>query len=188
MGLFSWMRRARQGVAPAGGPLSGLPIPGLLGGPARTAPAQRLPADVPAPLSTERLVGWLRDHGYSYFVDNDGDVGGLWRGRLFYFFCFGEHGEIFQVRGQWNRQFAIERLTEVLEICNAWNGDRLWPKAYVRVRDDGTVHVTCEVATDLEHGVTDDQLGQLVQCGLSSANVFFDELDDAYPDPASEAP
>ncbi|MBC7291000.1 MAG: YbjN domain-containing protein [Actinotalea sp.] len=161
---------------------------GLLGTPQRTAPAQRLGPDVPIPLAPTRLTDWFTAHGHTYFVDSDGDVGGLWRGRLFYFFCFGERSEILQVRGQWNREFAIERLTEVLEICNTWNTDRLWPKAYVRVRDDGMVHVTCEVATDLEHGVTDEQLGQLLLCGLSSASAFFDELDELYPDPAAEAP
>src|SRR3712207_7234969 len=60
-----------------------------------------------------------------------GDLGGLWRGRLFYFFMFGDRSEILQVRGQWNREASIERLEEVLEACNEWNADRIWPKAYV---------------------------------------------------------
>jgi hypothetical protein len=143
---------------------------------------------VPTPLTTQRLTRWFSDHGYTYFVDADGDVGGVWRGRLFYFFLFGERTEILQVRGQWNREFAIERLTEVLDVCNEWNADKIWPKTYVRVRDDGMVHATCEVATDLEHGVTDDQLGQLLHCGLTSASLFFDALDELYPDPAAAAP
>jgi hypothetical protein len=187
MGFFAWVRRSRAGVAPAPAP-SGRPLPGLLGLPSRTAPVQHDGPDVPAPLSPQRLVEWFTAEGHTYFVDSDGDVGGLWRGRLFYFFCFGEHGEILQVRGQWNREIALERLTEVLELCNDWNGERLWPKAYARVRDDGMVHLTCEVATDLEHGVTDDQLGQLLHCGLSSAALFFDELEAHYPDPAAVAP
>lgn len=191
MGLFSWVRRVRE-LSPVGRDAApaGRPLAGLLGAPSRQAPAQR-PAvgdDIPSPLTRERLGAWFARHGYTYFVDNDGDVGGLWRGRLFYFFLFGERAEILQIRGQWNREFAIERLTEVLEVCNAWNADRIWPKTYVRVRDDGMVHVTCEVATDLEHGVTDAQLGQLLECGLSSASVFFDQLEDRYPDPAAAAP
>lgn len=195
MGFFSWVRRVREvapavrdTLAPPGG-RAGPPIPGLLGGPARRPPAQRpAPADVPAPLTTDRLKAWFTGHGYTYFVDDDGDVGGVWRGRLFYFFLFGEHHEILQVRGQWNREFAIERLTEVLEVCNEWNAERVWPKAYVRVRDDGMVHANCEVSTDLEHGVNDAQLGQLLQCGLSAASVFLDALDDLYPDPAASPP
>ena len=150
--------------------------------------ASPYPDDVPSPLTIARIVAWFEANQFSYFVDNDGDIGGLWRGRLFYFFLFGDQSEILQVRGQWNREVAIERLEAVLEACNEWNADRIWPKAYVRVRDNGMVHVIAEVATDLEHGVTDAQLGQLLNCGLSTANVMFDTLDGLYPDPAAVAP
>ena len=88
------------------------------------------------------------------------------------------------MRGQWHREVAIERLEEVLDVCNEWNADRIWPKAYVRVRDNGLVHVVSEVATDLEHGATDAQLSQMLFCGLSTGSMFFDALDERYPDPA----
>ncbi|WNB84876.1 YbjN domain-containing protein [Cellulomonas sp. ATA003] len=168
---------------------------------ARELGAQPLPADgssdplpaqdddgIPWPLTVGRIVEWFEDNGFSYFIDNDGDLGGLWRGRLFYFFLFGDRSEILQVRGQWNREVSIERLPEVLEMCNEWNADRIWPKAYVRVRDNGMVHVVAEVATDLEHGVTDAQLGQLLHCGLSTGSMLFDGMDEMYPDPAAAAP
>ena len=154
----------------------------------RGAPAQGDHDDVPTPLTLPRIVDWFEENGFSYFIDNDGDLGGLWRGRLFYFFMFGDRSEILQVRGQWNREASIERLEEVLEACNEWNADRIWPKAYVRVRDNGMVHVIAEVATDLEHGVTDAQLGQLLHCGLSTGSMLFDAIDDLYPDPAAAAP
>jgi hypothetical protein len=153
-----------------------------------TIPAQPDDDDVPWPLSIARIVDWFEDNGFSYFIDNDGDLGGLWRGRLFYFFLFGDRSEILQVRGQWNREVSIERLEEVLEACNEWNADRIWPKAYVRVRDNGMVHIISEVATDLEHGVTDAQLGQLLHCGLSTGSMLFDAIDELYPDPAAAAP
>jgi hypothetical protein len=143
---------------------------------------------VPSPLTVARIVAWFEANQFSYFLDSDGDLGGLWRGRLFYFFLFGEDAEILQVRGQWNREVAIERLEQVLDACNEWNADRIWPKAYVRVRDNGMVHVISEVAADLEHGVTDAQLGQLLHCGLSTGNMLFDAIDELYPDPATVPP
>lgn len=184
MGFLSWVRRVRD-VAPSS---VGRPLAGLLGAPARTAPPQRPDPDVPSRVTTERIGAWLTDQGFTWFVDDDGDMGGLWRGRLFYFFLFGDEQEILQVRGQWNREVALERLPEVLELCNGWNTDHIWPKAYARVRDDGMVHLTCEVATDLEHGATDAQLGLLLECGLGSAATFFDALAEHYPDPAASAP
>ncbi len=142
----------------------------------------------PAPLSLARVVEWTADCGYAYFIDSDGDLGGLWRGRLFYFLLFGAQDEILQVRGQWNRDLTIERLEEILEFCNEWNTDRIWPKTYTRVRDNGMIQVFTEVTVDLEHGVTDDQLDQMLQCGLSTGSMFFDALDEFYPDPARQAP
>jgi hypothetical protein len=155
---------------------------------ARELGASQFAPDVPTPVTPVRIAEWFRRNEFSYFVDNEGDLGGLWRGRLFYFFLFGDASEILQVRGQWHREVAIERLEEVLDACNEWNAERIWPKAYVRVRDNGMVHIIAEVATDLEHGVTDDQLNQLLFCGLSTGSMFFDSIDELYPDPAGVAP
>jgi hypothetical protein len=142
----------------------------------------------PQPLAIDRIIQWTSDSRYTYFVDSDGDVGGMWHGRLFYFLLFGMNKEILQVRGQWNRDLAIERLEEILDFCNEWTADRIWPKAYTRVRDNGMIQVFTEVTVDLEHGVNDDQLDQLLQCGLSTGSMFFDTLDERYPDPARQAP
>ena len=142
----------------------------------------------PAALSTARLLDWITEYGYSYFIDSDGDVGGLWHSRLFYFLLFGPDREILQVRGQWNREITIERVEEVLEFCNEWNTDRIWPKAYFRVRDNGMIQVYGEVAVDFEHGATDDQLDQVLACGLSTGAMLFDALDEMYPDPAQVTP
>lgn len=144
--------------------------------------------DLPTPLSRERVTDWLADSGFAYFVDSDGDVGGLWHGWLFYFLLVGHQEEVLQVRGQWHRYLSIERLEEILEFCNAWNAERIWPKAYVRVRDLGDVHVYTEVTVDLEHGVTDTQLEQMLQCGLTTGSMFFEALDEHYPDPLRSAP
>ncbi len=185
----SRMRRwwsARDLRAPGGAAAPGT-RPDVPAGGTSPVAAPALPGRA-APLSDDRLVQWLTDSSFSYFVDNDGDVGGLWRGRVFYFFLFGQHREILQVRGHWQREGAIERLLEVLEFCNTWNTERIWPKAYVRVRDDGHVHVVGEVAVDFEHGATDDQLSQSLRCGLATGTMLFDALDQHYPDPVRQAP
>jgi hypothetical protein len=143
---------------------------------------------LPRPLTGDRIRAWLTAQGYVWFVDSHGDIGGLWHSRVFYFFTLGDNHEILQVRGHWNRSFTIERLPELLEICNEWNLDRVWPKTYLRVRDDGSVHAVSESATDLAAGVADDQLGQLLGSGIASAGAFFDHLDARYPDPARQVP
>jgi hypothetical protein len=146
------------------------------------------PALVPAPLNRERVTNWLSESDFSYFVDSEGDIGGMWHGWLFHFLVVGEGSEVLQVRGQWHRDLSIERLEEILEVCNDWNAEWIWPKAYVCVRDNGAVLVYAEVTVDLEHGVSDEQLDQLLQCGLTTGSMFFEHLDDVYPDPLRSAP
>lgn len=143
---------------------------------------------LPRPMSRARIEAWCRAEGFVYFVDSEGDLGGLWNNRLFYFLVLGDHDEVLQVRARWNREASIERLEEILEMCNAWNTERVWPKAYVRVLDNGTVNIFAESSYDLETGVTDAQLARLLSCAVGTSTMFFDEVDARYPDPAAQAP
>lgn len=146
------------------------------------------PSVAPAnpPLTRDRVEAFLRSKGWHYFVDSDGDVGGTWDGRQFYFFLLGEKREILQVRGRWNRTLPIQAETQVALFANEHNRDKVWPKAYCRVEDD-RLAVYTEVSTDLEHGVADDQLGQLLICGLYTGLQFFTALDERFPDGAAQA-
>lgn len=183
-----WFRRLGPGKETGAGGPDAPPHDSVVDLIARELGVVEPAAELPVPVSAGRIAAWMTENSFSYFVDSDGDLGGMWRGRLFYFFLFGEHQEILQVRGQWQREVSIERMGEILDICNEWNADRIWPKAYVRVRDNGRVHVVTEVAIDLEHGATDAQLHQALFCGLSTGSMFFDALEEQYPDPVGAAP
>lgn len=157
------------------------------GGAGREGPVTGGP-DAPRPLTPERIAEQMTAIGYHYFIDGDGDVGGSWLGRLFNFYLIGDRQQILQVRGRWNRRLGIERLAEVLELCDRWNRDLLWPKCYVRVQDDGFVHVVAEVSTPFGAGASDAQLVTCIQHGLAHCAAVFDGLDRYYPDPAEQAP
>jgi len=139
-----------------------------------------------APLSAERITGYLDAHDMRYGVDDDGDIGGYWDGHLFYFFRLGQNSEYLQIRGRWNRQVAATDLDAMLRHTNAWNADRLWPKLYVRVEDD-VLGVYAEHSVDYEHGLTDEQLDLHVASTFSTALAFFEHLDEAYPEQAAAA-
>lgn len=179
MGIFREPRRSRRLDRVTGRLVApGLRLP--------DGPAADLLEDLlPRRVEQDRLIDWCAAQQYHYFVDSDGDLGGLWNNRLFYFLLFGEHEEILQVRARWNREISIDRLEEIIDACNEWNADRIWPKAYVRVRDNGAVHVLCESAHDLEHGATDAQLERLLSCAVATCTIFLDAIDELYPDPAA---
>jgi hypothetical protein len=133
------------------------------------------------PLDSARVEAFLVGQGYHVARDEDDDLTGLWDGDRFWFLLLGERQEVLQVRGRWHRTLADDRRASALLAVNDWNRERIWPKAYLRTEDGETV-VYGEVSVDLEHGVTDDQLAQLVGCGLGTGVQFFAALADLVPD------
>ncbi|MEU4241539.1 YbjN domain-containing protein [Actinoplanes sp. NPDC026619] len=116
----------------------------------------------------------LDKHGYTYMIDADGDVVGNFQGNLIYFFQIGDQGEMLQVRAMVQHIFGMEDVTRLYEFCNSWNHDRLWPKAYVHIQDDGTVNIIGEVLADWEKGVTVEQLDQVMICGIATGCQLSD--------------
>ncbi|MBC7291001.1 MAG: YbjN domain-containing protein [Actinotalea sp.] len=151
----------------------------------RPARGRTGPGGVPqrtAPLSRARVQAYLVARGYSVGLDDDGDLTGTWDGNRFWFLLTGEQDEVLQVRGRWHRTLPAHRRTAALLAVNDWNRERIWPKVYLREEDDDRVALYTEMAVDLEHGVTDDQLAQLVACGLGTGVQFFAALGGLVPD------
>ncbi|MBD7950187.1 YbjN domain-containing protein [Oerskovia sp. NPDC056781] len=139
-----------------------------------------------APLSRDRVEAFLAGKGWNYGIDDDGDLGGGWDGNVFYFFVQGSKQEILQVRGRWHRTLPAEEHVGLVMLANDFNQRKVWPKVFCRVEGE-RVAIYTEVATDLEFGVADDQLGQLVECGLYSGLQFFEQLDEQFPAPDADA-
>ena len=156
-----------------------------LAGLPNAAKAPRVEDEPPTPVARARVADYLRKRGYRFVVDDDGDLTGTWDGNRFWFLLLGEGQEILQVRGRWNRTLPAAAEAQVVLVANEFNRDKIWPKVYTRVEDD-QVAVYTEVATDLEFGAADDQLGQLVECGLFTGLQFFDALDERFPDTAAQ--
>ena len=127
-------------------------------------------------LSNEMIAATLDARGFAHQVDADGDICGNWQGNLIYFFRIGEFREMLQVRALTRRVFSTDEVPRLYAFCNAWNHDRLFPKAYVHVADDGSVRVVGEVVADWEKGVTADQLDQVMICGIATGCQLADAV------------
>ena len=138
-------------------------------------------------LTRDRIASYLAGRGYRYLVDEDGDLTGMWEGSRFWFLLLGEHHEIVQIRGRWHRTLPVPQRSSVLLAANDWNRERIWPKVYVREEDD-ELALYSEVSVDLEHGVTDTQLAQLLACGLGTGVQMFSALDSLLPGPSAGPP
>ncbi|WP_089153753.1 YbjN domain-containing protein [Micromonospora sp. NBS 11-29] len=120
------------------------------------------------PLTDELIAAVLTHRGYAVAREPDGAMVGRWERSLIWFHRRGAAGELLQIRTVAAHRFDIGRVAELHAFCNTWNHDRLWPKAYVHVADDGQVQVCGEVTTDLERGVTPHQLDRLVDGGVTT--------------------
>ncbi|MDG4802251.1 YbjN domain-containing protein [Micromonospora sp. WMMD980] len=136
------------------------------------------------PLTGELIAAVLTHRGYAVVEEPDGALVGRWERSLVWFHRRGAAGEQFQVRTVTAPRFGIERVPELHAFCNTWNHDRLWPKAYVHVADDGTAQVCGEVTTDLERGVTPHQLDRLVDCGVTTGCQLADAVAELTGGPA----
>ncbi|MEU8086408.1 YbjN domain-containing protein [Micromonospora sp. NPDC049101] len=120
------------------------------------------------PLTGELVAAVLAARGRSVGLTAAGELVGHFDDNTIWFLRLGGDGELLQVRTMVTPTFGIEQVPALYAFCNSWNHDRLWPKAFVHVDDDGRARVYGEVVTDLGRGVTPHQLDQLLDCGIST--------------------
>ncbi|CAG7609694.1 YbjN domain-containing protein [Leucobacter soli] len=135
-----------------------------------------------APLSKDRIKAALEREGWSYGVDGDGDIGGDWELATFFFFATGESDELLCIRGTWRGELELADFTRAVELCNTWNAEQIWPKAYTRFDDDGALHILTEHNVDYEQGITDGQLTQQLVCAVSTSIAFFEQVNEIFPE------
>ncbi|MDI1460937.1 YbjN domain-containing protein [Catellatospora sp. KI3] len=127
------------------------------------------------PLSVQAVTAVLDDRGDRYRVDEDGTVSGQWGDGMFTFDRAGERGEVLVVRVVAERTLPADRLMEAYAFCNAWNHDRVLPKAYVHDTGRGELLLAGETITDLEHGVAAPQLAVLLHGAIMTGVQFAAE-------------
>ncbi|MDR3068555.1 MAG: YbjN domain-containing protein, partial [Cellulomonas sp.] len=133
------------------------------------------------PISVDRLAQVLETEGLNFGYSEDRTrLGGYWGEHLVEFIFYGEDSEVLQIRAHWGRPLSADSWADVLERLNSNNSERIWPKLYVD-RDDDSLEVMAEHAIDYEHGASDEQLAQHVQCAVSTSMGAFERLDEAYP-------
>ncbi|MCS4535533.1 YbjN domain-containing protein [Corynebacterium sp. HS2168-gen11] len=135
----------------------------------------------PRPVSTGRIAAYFDIQGYTYAYDDDCDLEAGFDDNHFSFILQGSKHEVLVVRGTWNQYFPAKYRDEFADFLNTWNRERLWPKAYLLIDEDNEIQIHGEVAADLEYGVTDEQLEQLLECGIGTCLSMFNELDRRYP-------
>ena len=108
-------------------------------------------------LTVDMITAVLDGRGDQYLVEEGDTVVGRWGGAVIQFRRAGERGEVLHARAMAARRLPATRRSEAYAFCNAWNHDRLLPKAYAHDIGEELV-LAGDVATDLAHGVAPAQL------------------------------
>ncbi|MFI7435042.1 YbjN domain-containing protein [Micromonospora haikouensis] len=103
-------------------------------------------------------------------------VVGRWGPAVIEFRQAGERGEILHARVLAVRRLAAARRAEAYAFCNAWNHDRLLPKAYAHDDGSGELVLAGDVTTDLAHGVAPTQLDVLVTAAVATGVAYAEAV------------
>ncbi|MDG4759475.1 YbjN domain-containing protein [Micromonospora sp. WMMD710] len=128
-----------------------------------------------ATLTIEMITAALDRRGDRYVVDEGATVVGRWGAVTIQFRRAGERGEVLHARAMAARRLPATRRAEAYAFCNAWNHDRLLPKAYAHDLGEELV-LAGDVATDLAHGVAPAQLTVLVDAAIVTGVAYAEAV------------
>nr|WP_030489457.1 YbjN domain-containing protein [Micromonospora chokoriensis] len=126
-------------------------------------------------LSLGMITAVLDGRGDPYLMDEGETVVGHWEGAVIQFRRAGERGEVLHARAMADRRLPAFRRAEAYAFCNAWNHDRLLPKAYAHDLGDELV-LAGDVATDLTHGVAPAQLRVLMDAAIATGVAYAEAV------------
>ncbi|PWR04710.1 YbjN domain-containing protein [Micromonospora acroterricola] len=138
-------------------------------------PADGLGETELATLTLDMITAALDRRGDRYLVDEGGTVVGRWGAAVIQFRRAGERGEVLHTRAMAVRRLPVARRAEAYAFCNAWNHDRLLPKAYAHDLGEELV-LAGDVATDLAHGVAAAQLLVLVDAAIATGVAYAEAV------------
>ncbi|WP_076465992.1 YbjN domain-containing protein [Actinomyces mediterranea] len=132
------------------------------------------------PISTERMALLFDTEGWHWRIDDDGDLGGMWDGSMFYFRLTGKDKEVLNIVSFMKGTYPRELRSDLLNHIEDWHRTKLWPKGYFREVPGDRLQVMAEVNVDYEHGATDAQLMQNFRCALGTTLQFFTSITEQF--------
>jgi len=131
-----------------------------------------------APVSRERIRAVLDKRSVRHKIDKDGDlVVSMSADEDVPYdvavFLSIENEYIFAVRAIPSAEIAQDKQSDAILFANKWNKVKRWPKAFLH---DGYNRVVGELHHDLEQGVHDELLEDMVRMSISASWAMFKEL------------
>ncbi|MFF3852641.1 YbjN domain-containing protein [Micromonospora sp. NPDC002575] len=144
-------------------------------GPAGREAGRELAGDEVGALTVALVTQALNRRGDAWTMRGPAVVG-RWGPAVIEFRQAGERGEILHARVLAVRRLPAGRRAEAYAFCNAWNHDRLLPKAYAHDDGGGELVLAGDVTTDLAHGVAPAQLDVLVTAAVATGVAYAEAV------------
>jgi putative sensory transduction regulator len=119
-----------------------------------------------------------------YLRDNDGDFVVQFgfdtdRGNEMTFMLMtgGSQGQIYAIYGESSNVIQAQDVDRAIRMCNMWNTEKRWPKAYVRMRQDAGRsygRIMLEGQLDLEKGIHQELFDDYTSTIFATASSFWE--------------
>ncbi len=119
-----------------------------------------------------------------YLRDNDGDFIVQFgydtdRGNelSFVFMSSGHENEVYSIYAESSTFINSQDFDRAIRVCNTWNTEKRWPKAYLRIRQDSGRsygRIMLEGQMDLEKGIHQELFDDFSGTIIASANAFWE--------------
>lgn len=121
----------------------------------------------------------LEELDLHYLVDRDDDfvldLGDL----RFFLMASGSRNDVYTIYCVLPRRFRTgDDAVQAITLCNKWNRERRWPKAYARINEDGEARITLEQSLDLEMGIHQALLNDFTKLALATSIGFWEWLEE----------
>lgn len=124
-------------------------------------------------VTIERILEWMKNEDYSYELLEEESQGRQIRtgfeGTTFIIrIATDDDGDSsLYIRSVWAGETSLDDRDAVVDACNNWASQKYWPKAYCEEHNGG-IHVWGESTWFLGRGVTDQQLGYLLDASIGT--------------------
>ncbi len=170
--------RSRRSTVPSGAGTSGEQVNTEV---RVSIPAQpdRRAANVPAPVSMERIVQSLKRLGIRYLTDENDHLLAMWERHVVLFALEGPDNEILVIRARAYSAVPLDWADRAYTAVNEWNHTRRFLKSYVGDEtESGRLSLYAEMQLPLVPGVHDALLDELVDCAAAVSGSWAAWLHD----------
>lgn len=134
-------------------------------------------------LNKGMIESYLKAHNHKYLIDSDGDYlvefayddeAGC---SISVWLCIeGSRDDIYSVLMTSDRRIPKQQWEHAIMVCNTWNKEKLWPKAYLYVRDpasDTYGRIRLEHQIDVEKGIHQELLDDFTRMTIVFGYQFW---------------